>query len=61
MFNSLTLKQRVLIQLLLNVALQVVVVTGVLRDRDKLTLILSSLGIGVFMLWLYLDSALASR
>lgn len=61
MFNSLTLKQRVLIQLLLNVALQVVVVTGVLMDWDKLTLILSSLGIGVFMLWLYLDSALASR
>jgi len=61
MFNSLTLKQRVLIQLLLNITLQVVVVTGVLMDWDKLALILSSLGIGVFMLWLYLDSAMASR
>ncbi len=61
MFNRLTLKQRVLIQLLLNITLQIVVVAGVLMDWDKLTLILSSLGIGVFMLWLYLDSAMASR
>ena len=60
MFNRLTLKQRVLIQLLLNITLQLVVVAGVLADWNKLTLILSSLGIGVFMLWLYLDSALAS-
>ena len=61
MFNQLTLKQRVMIQLLLNVSLQVVVVTGILMDWSKLTLILSSLGVGVFMLWLYLDSALASK
>ncbi|MDT8991910.1 methyl-accepting chemotaxis protein [Curvibacter sp. APW13] len=60
MFNSLTLKQRVLLQLLLNVSLQVVIVTGVLMDWDKLTLILASVGLGVFMLWLYLDSARAS-
>ncbi|QTN28986.1 hypothetical protein HZ993_03840 [Rhodoferax sp. AJA081-3] len=61
MFNQLTLKQRVVLQLLLNVTLQVVVVTGVLMDWSKMTLILSSLGVGLFMLWLYLDSALASR
>ena len=61
MFNQLTLKQRVTIQLLLNVTLQVVVVTGVLMDWSKMTLILSSLGVGLFMLWLYLDSALASK
>ncbi|MES2951296.1 MAG: methyl-accepting chemotaxis protein [Pseudomonadota bacterium] len=61
MFNQLTLKQRVMIQLVLNITLQVVVVTGVLMEWSKLTLILSSLGIGVFMLWLYLDSALASK
>ena len=61
MFNQLTLKQRVVIQLLLNVALQVVVVTGVLMEWSKLTLILSSLGVGLFMLWLYLDSAMASK
>ncbi|MES2582515.1 MAG: methyl-accepting chemotaxis protein [Pseudomonadota bacterium] len=61
MFNQLTLKQRVVIQLVLNVTLQVVVVTGVLMDWSKTTLILSSLGVGLFMLWLYLDSALASK
>ena len=61
MFNQLTLKQRVVIQLLLNITLQVVVVTGVLMDWSKTTLILSSLGVGLFMLWLYLDSAMASR
>ncbi len=61
MFNQLTLKQRVVIQLLLNISLQVVVVTGVLMDWSKTTLILSSLGVGLCMLWLYLDSALASR
>lgn len=61
MFNHLTLKQRVLLQLVLNFTLQVVVVAGVLMDWDKLTLILSSLGIGVLIVWLYLDSALASR
>ena len=61
MFNQLTLKQRVVIQLLLNVTLQVVVVTGVLMDWSKLTLILSSLVVGLFMLWLYLDSAMASK
>lgn len=61
MFNQLTLKQRVVLQLLLNVTLQVVVVTGVLMDWSKMTLILSSLGVGLFMLWLYLDSAMASR
>ena len=60
MFNRLTLKQRVMIQLLLNITLQVVVVSGILMDWSKLTLILSSLGLGVFMLWLYLDSAKAS-
>ena len=32
MFNQLTLKQRVILQLLLNIALQVVVVTGILMD-----------------------------
>ena len=61
MFNQLTLKQRVTIQLLLNVTLQVVIVTGVLMDWSKMTLILSSLGVGLFMLWLYLDSAMASK
>lgn len=61
MFNRLTLKQRVIIQLLLNIALQVVVISGVLMDWDKVTLIISSLGLGVLMLWLYLDSAMASR
>ena len=61
MFNQLTLKQRVVIQLLLNITLQVVVVTGVLMEWNKLTLILSSLGVGLFMLWLYLDSAMASK
>ncbi len=61
MFNQLTLKQRVVLQLLLNITLQVVVVTGVLMDWSKMTLILSSLGVGLFMLWLYLDSALASK
>ncbi len=61
MFTQLTLKQRVVLQLLLNVTLQVVVVTGVLMDWGNTTLILSSLGVGLFMLWLYLDSALASR
>ena len=61
MFNQLTLKQRVVIQLLLNIALQIVVVTGVLMDWSKLALILSSLGVGLFMLWLYLDSAMASK
>ena len=61
MFTQLTLKQRVVIQLVLNVTLQVVVVTGVLMDWSKMTLILSSLGVGLFMLWLYLDSALASK
>ena len=60
MFNSLTLKQRVLIQLILNISLQVVIVTGVLMNWDKLPLLVSSLAIGVFMLWLYLDSAMAS-
>ena len=60
MFNSLTLKQRVIIQLVLNIGLQVVVVTGVSMGWDRLTLIVCSLGIGVFMLWLYLDSARAS-
>ena len=60
MFNRLTLKQRVLIQLLLNLTLQAVVVTGVLSEWNKTALILSSLGIGVLMLWLYLDSASAS-
>ena len=30
-------------------------------DWSKMTLILSSLGIGLFMLWLYLDSAMASK
>jgi methyl-accepting chemotaxis protein len=60
MFNSLTLKQRVLIQLILNISLQVVIVTGVLMSWDKLHLIVTSLVIGVFMLWLYLDSAMAS-
>jgi len=61
MFNQLTLKQRVTIQLLLNITLQVVVVTGILMEWGKLTLILSSLGLGVFVLWLYLDSAMASK
>ncbi len=61
MFDQLTLKQRVIIQLLLNITLQVVVVTGVLMEWSKLTLILSSLGVGLFMLWLYLDSAMASK
>ena len=61
MFNQLTLKQRVILQLLLNITLQVVVVTGILMDWSKMTLILSSLGIGLFMLWLYLDSAMASK
>ena len=61
MFNQLTLKQRVILQLLLNVTLQVVVVTGVLMDWSKPTLILSSLGVGLFMLWLYVDSAVANR
>lgn len=60
MFNSLTLKQRVLLQLALNVSLQVIVVTGILMDWDKLNLILASVSLGVFMLWLYLDSARAS-
>ena len=58
MFNSLTLKQRVIIQLVLNIGLQVVIVTGV-HGWDRLTH-LCSLGIGAFMLWLYLDSAMAS-
>ena len=61
MFNRLTLKQRVMIQLLLNISLQVVVVSGVLMEWSKLTLISSSLGVGLFMLWLYLDSAMASK
>ena len=60
MFNSLTLKQRVIIQLVLNIGLQVVIVTGLSMGWDRLTLILCSLGIGAFMLWLYLDSAMAS-
>lgn len=61
MFNQLTLKQRVVLQLLLNITLQVVVVTGILMDWSKMALILSSLGVGLFMLWLYLDSAMASK
>ena len=60
MFNSLTLKQRVIIQLILNIGLQLVIVIGLLMGWDRTTLIVCSLGIGALMLWLYLDSATAS-
>ncbi len=60
MFNSMSLKQRVLLQLVLNITLQIVIVSGVAMGWSKGTLITSSLAIGIFSLVLYLDSATAS-
>ncbi len=59
MFSSLSLKQRVFVQSLLMIALQVVVALGVLTGWDKTTLIVSSLAIGAVGLWLFLDSSAA--
>ena len=56
-FDSLSLKQRVVLQVALNVGLQVYVVSAALLGLGAGPLVAGSLLIGVFMLWLYLDSA----
>jgi len=59
-FDRLSLKQRVLIQVGMSVALQGFVISGTLLDWSHSTVILGSLGIGGFLLWLYLDSAMST-
>ncbi|MCZ8235128.1 MAG: methyl-accepting chemotaxis protein [Inhella sp.] len=56
-FDSLSLKQRVALQVALNLGLQAYIVVGVLLGWSALWLIGGSLLIGGLMLWLYLDSA----
>jgi methyl-accepting chemotaxis protein len=56
-FDALSLKQRVAIQVVLTLSLQVFVVTGTLLDLGHTSMIVGSLSIGGFLLWLYLDSA----
>jgi methyl-accepting chemotaxis protein len=57
MLSSLTIKQRMALQLGLSVLLQIYVITGTLMDWSASTVIIGSLLIGVSILWLYLDSA----
>ncbi len=55
--SSLSLKQRVALQVFLSIALQVFVVTGTLLDWSNTTVVVGSLALGGFLLWFYLDSA----
>ncbi|MBH9577880.1 methyl-accepting chemotaxis protein [Inhella proteolytica] len=57
MLANLTIKQRVVINVGLSLALQAYVITGVLAGWSAGTLIIGSLLIGGLILWLYLDSA----
>ena len=56
-FDRLTLKQRVVAQIGLNIGLQVFVVSGTLLSWTAFTVVTGSLSLGGLLLWLYLDSA----
>ncbi len=61
MLASLSLKQRMLLQLALIVFLQVFVITGTLADWSHTTVVVGSLLLGGSMLLLYLDSAAGTK
>ena len=61
MFSSLSIKQRMFMQLGLSVFLQAYVITGTLMDWSASTVIIGSLAIGITILWLYLDSAAGTK
>lgn len=61
MLDGLSLKARVLIQVVGALLLQVCVVVGVLAQWEPATLITVSLVLGLGLLWLYLNSAAVSR
>lgn len=61
MFSSLSIQQRMFMQLGLSVLLQAYVITGTLMDWSASTVIIGSLAIGITILWLYLDSAAGTK